>query len=103
MCRAPTTIVDVIEPTQRLTAPARERSVRQLCLAERAETSRGLAEGRSVRVSPGWSLRSRTYRVVYPGDAEGACLTSTSPSSSQTVAVDTADRLLPHSAIRELG
>ena len=50
MGRPPTTVVDFIERTQRLTAPVRERSVRQLCLAEREEISRGLAEGRSVRV-----------------------------------------------------
>ena len=50
MGRPPTTIVDFIERTQRLTSPVRERSVRQLCLAEREEISRGLAEGRSVRV-----------------------------------------------------
>mgnify|MGYP002682443637 CR=1 FL=1 len=50
MGRPPTTIVDFIERTQRLAAPVRERSVRQLCLAEREEISRGLAEGRSVRV-----------------------------------------------------
>jgi IS30 family transposase len=50
MGRPPTTIVDFIERTQRLTAPVRERSARQLCLAEREEISRGLAEGRSVRV-----------------------------------------------------
>lgn len=50
MGRAPTTVVDFIERTQRLAAPVRERSVRQLCLAEREEISRGLAEGRSVRV-----------------------------------------------------
>jgi len=50
MGRAPTTIVDFIERTQRLTSPVRERSARQLCLAEREEISRGLAEGRSVRV-----------------------------------------------------
>ena len=49
MGRAPTTVVDFIERTQRLTAPVRERSARQLCLAEREEISRGLAEGRSVR------------------------------------------------------
>jgi IS30 family transposase len=50
MGRPPTTIVDFIERTQRLTAAVRARSARQLCLAEREEISRGLAEGRSVRV-----------------------------------------------------
>jgi len=50
MGRPATTVVDFIERTQRLTAPVRERSVRHLCLAEREEISRGLAEGRSVRV-----------------------------------------------------
>ena len=67
-----------------------------------------MAEQRSasscVTRTYGWDVNSnRTSRAVYPGDAEGACLTSTSPSSSQTVAVDTADRLLPSGAAVGIG
>ena len=49
MGRAPTTVVDFLERTQRLAVAIRVRSSRQLCLADREEISRGLAEGRSVR------------------------------------------------------
>lgn len=50
MGRPPTTIVDFIERTQRLTAPVRERSACQLCLAGSVRILLGPAEGRSVRV-----------------------------------------------------
>ena len=68
-----------------------------------ADRLTSVAEQRSasscVTRTYGWDVNSnRTSRAVYPGDAEGACLTSTSPSSGQTVAVDTADRLLPSGA-----
>jgi RHS repeat-associated protein len=67
-----------------------------------------VAEARSatscVTRTYGWDVNSnRTSRTVYPGDADGACLTGTSPSSSQTVAVDAADRLLDSGSAAGIG
>jgi len=50
MGRPHRTVHDHVDRLRRRPPPARQRSLRQLCLAEREEISRGLAEGRSLRV-----------------------------------------------------